>query len=108
MNKGSRSAVQPAAFKTSNEGRDGVFMTSSLGALLCSLCLLGKTFLDTAAAVVVMVCFLKVRGLYACTHKCAPASKCRVPTSCLSTYHEQDGELDICTTSGVGIMPCHR
>ena len=77
------------------------------GALLCSLCLLGKTFLDTAAAVV-MVCFLKVRGLYACTHKCAPASKCRVPTSCLSTYHEQDGELDICTTSGVGIMPCHR
>ena len=70
MNKG-RSAVQPAAaFKTSNEGRDGVFMTSSLGGTVQAL--LGKTFLDTA---VVMVCFLKVRGLYACTHKCAPASK---------------------------------
>ena len=26
------------------------------------------------------VCFLKVvRGLYACTHKCAPAGECRVP-----------------------------
>ena len=36
MNKG-RSAVQPAAFKTSNEGRDGVFMTSPLegGTMSC-------------------------------------------------------------------------